>query len=222
MNNSSIRTEASTSSGGQITITAPEMVQLNNSKITTSVAGSASDTHGGDITIDPQFVILNNSEILAQAFAGTGGNITLTSNVFLADPNSLVDASSQLGVSGVVDIRSPVSNISGVIGRMPESVLAAQALLRAACAARLAESQVSTFVERGRDSIPMGPDGLLATPYIPPSSEPSVQLGLRAGGGRREAGGEAFGTSAVQVRRLFGPDLTPRVHLLSGDIACGS
>lgn len=219
MENSSMTTAASQASGGQISINTPDMAQLINSEIITSVAGSASDTTGGDITIDPTYVILQGSQILAQANAGTGGNITITSNVFLADPNSVVDASSTLGVSGVVDIRSPVSNISGVIGRLPESVLAAQALLRAACAARLAESQVSSFVERGRDSIPPGPDWLLATPYLPPSSESSMQSSATTSGTGREPWSRMSG---IQARRLLGPDSTAHVQLLTDDIACGS
>jgi large exoprotein involved in heme utilization and adhesion len=222
MTDSSITTSSDLSSGGQITITAPEMVHLINSNIITSVAGSASDTHGGDITIDPQFVILQNSQILAQANAGTGGNITITSNVFLADPNSVIDASSELGVSGVVDIRSPVSNLSSVVGRLPESLLAAQALLRAACTARLAESQVSSFVERGRDSIPIEPDGLLATPYAPPSSEQSSQMGAVPVDSGRESWVGSSRTSGVQLRRLVVSESIPRVQLLSGGIACGS
>jgi hypothetical protein len=97
---------------------------------------------------------------------------------------------------------------------LPESVLAAQALLRAACAARLAESKVSSFVERGRDHIPVGPEGLLATPYVPPSFEPSTQMS--------SAGASPGETSRIQVRRLIGQDLTPGFYLLSGDAACQS
>ena len=74
MNNSSMTTEASQASGGQIEIIAPEMVRLTNSQVSTSVAGSEADTAGGNITIDPQFVVLQNSQIIAQAFAGTGGD----------------------------------------------------------------------------------------------------------------------------------------------------
>ncbi|HLZ35374.1 MAG TPA: hypothetical protein VKP13_15305, partial [Nitrospira sp.] len=208
--------------GGQITITAPQMLQMTNSKITTSVAGSSTDTFGGNISIDPQFVILQNSQILAQAFAGSGGAINITAGVFLADPSSIVDASSTLGISGTVQINAPINNLSSVVGRLSESVLAAQALLRAACAARLAQGQVSSFVERGRDSIPTGPDGLLASPYLPPSSEPSAQTGgLRLGSDYGMAG-EYVERSAVQVRRLLGPDSASRVTILSGDAACSS
>jgi filamentous hemagglutinin family protein len=214
MQDSFMTTSAAHASGGQISVNAPNTVQLVNSNIVTSVQGSSGDTAGGDISIDPQFVILQGSQILAQANAGTGGNISIVSNVFLADPYSLVDATSQLGVSGVIDIRSPVSNISGVVGRLPESVLAAQALLRAACAARLAESKVSSFVERGRDHIPVGPEGLLATPYVATASEPLAQMSS-ARASLRE-------TSGFQVRRLIGQDLIPGFYLLSGDAACQS
>ena len=51
-------------------------------------------TTGGNITIDPEFVILQNSQIVANAFAGQGGNIQITAEAFLADPDSRVDASS--------------------------------------------------------------------------------------------------------------------------------
>ena len=213
MRDSSMTTAAAHASGGQITVNAPGTVQMINSNIVTSVAGSSADTSGGNISIDPQSVILQNSQILAQAFAGTGGNITITSGVFLADPSSLIDASSALGISGAVDIRSPVSNISGVIGRLTESALTAQTLLRAACAARLAESKVSSFVQRERDHIPVGPDGLLPTPYVSPPVEPSIGMST----GQLDVGA----LSEIQVRRLT-QDLTPHVLLLSDDTACHS
>jgi filamentous hemagglutinin family protein len=211
MQNSLINTSAGLSDGGNIEANFNNLFRMTDSVVTSSVGNPAkTDTQGGNITIDPDNVILQNSQIIAQAFAGTGGNISIVSNVFLADPFSVVDASSALGISGTVDIRSPVSNISGVIGRLPESVLASQALLRAACAARLAESKVSSFVERGRDHIPIGPEGLLATPYIPLASEPSLHSGSL---NRR---------SDIQMRRVIGQDPMPRVHVLSGDVACGS
>ncbi len=161
MQNSSVTTEASHASGGQITITAPEMLRLTNSQIATSVAGNEADTAGGNISIDPQFVILQNSQILAQAFAGTGGNITITAGVFLADPNSLVDASSALGINGSVDIQAPVQNLSGTLVPLQQSYLETAGLLAQRCAARYADGQFSTFVLSARDGLPPGPGGLL-------------------------------------------------------------
>ena len=74
------------------------MVQLINSQISTSVGGVAEKSDGGNITIDPQFVVLQNSQIIAQAFAGAGGAITIiATSAFIADPLSIVDASSTTG-----------------------------------------------------------------------------------------------------------------------------
>ena len=164
LNDSSITTEAKTASGGQITINAPEMIRLTNSEVSTSVAGSDVDTAGGNITIDPQFVILQNSQIVAQAFAGSGGAIDITANVFLADPASIVDATSQLGISGTVNIQAPVQNVSGELVVLSQNFSSAAALLAQQCAARVADGKFSTFVVAAREGLPVEPGGFLASP----------------------------------------------------------
>ncbi|UVT21379.1 MAG: filamentous hemagglutinin N-terminal domain-containing protein [Nitrospira sp.] len=212
MEHSSVTTEASHASGGQITINAPDMIRLIESPISTSVAGAAGDSNGGNIRIDPQFVILQNSEILAQAFAGSGGAIDVTAGLFLADPSSIVDATSTLGVSGTVQINAAINNLSSVVAQLPESLLAVQTLLRAACAAKLAQGATSSFVERGRDGIPAGPDGLLASPYLPMTSEHSE---LRHGK-------PSTGISGIRLRRLFEKEMPSSVTLFSDNAACSS
>jgi large exoprotein involved in heme utilization and adhesion len=143
------------------------MVRLTDSSITSSVGNETkTDTFGGNITIDPQFVILQNSQILAQAFAGAGGNITIVSNVFLADPSSLVDASSQLGISGTVNILSPVQNIGGELTALTQEFSSAAALLAQQCAARAADGKFSTFVVAAREGLPAEPGGFLASPSL--------------------------------------------------------
>ena len=168
MNNSSMTTEATQASGGQIEITAPDLVKLTNSKISTSVAGSEGDTTGGNILIDPQFMILQQSQILAKAFAGTGGNISLISNVFLADPFSQanINASSQLGISGTVNIQSPIQNVGGELTPLSEQFSSAAALLAQQCAARAAGGTFSTFVVAAREGLPVEPGGFLASPSL--------------------------------------------------------
>lgn len=212
MEQSSVTTEASHASGGQITINTPDMIQLIDSTISTSVAGAAGDSNGGSISIDPDFVILKGSQILAQAFAGDGGAINVTAGLFLADPSTIVDASSTLGVSGTVQINAPINNLSSVVGRLPESLLAVQALLRASCAAKLAQGATSSFVERGRDGIPAGPNDLLASPYLPITSDRAAQL--RAG--------PSIGQSGIQFRRLFRQEVPSSVTLMSDHAACSS
>lgn len=212
MEQSSVTTEASHASGGQITINAPHMIRLIDSPISTSVAGAARDTTGGNITIDPDFVILKNSPMSAKAFAGDGGAIGITAGLFLSDASSVLDVSSTLGVSGTVQINAAINNLSSVVAQLPESLLAVQTLLRAACAARLAQGATSSFVERGRDGIPSGPDGLLASPYLQITSERSTQL----------RGRPSIGKSGIQLRRLFGKEMPSSVTLFSDHAACSS
>ncbi len=212
LDNSSITTEAIAASGGQITINAPDMIRLIDSHVSTSVAGAAGDSNGGNISIDPDFVVLKDSQIFAKAFAGDGGAIDITAGLFLADPSSSVDASSTLGVSGTVQINAAINNLSSVVAQLPESLVAVQTLLRAACAARLAEGATSSFVERGRDGIPAGPGDLLAGPYLPVMSQRSEQ----------RQGTPPPGISGIQLRRLLGKETPLPVTLFSDHAACSS
>ncbi len=209
---SSVTTEATQASGGQITINAPRMIRVIDSPVNTSVRGAVGDSNGGNISIDPDFVILQNSPILAQAFAGSGGAIDITAGLFLADPSSIVDASSTLGLSGTVQINAPINNLSSVVARLPESLLAVQALLRASCAAKLAQGSTSSFVERGRDGIPTGPDGLLASPYLPPTAEQS----------KHRQATPSTRISGIQLRRLFWQEMPASVTLISDHGGCSS
>ncbi|MEK7762470.1 MAG: filamentous hemagglutinin N-terminal domain-containing protein, partial [Nitrospirota bacterium] len=156
MRNSSVKTEAAQASGGNIDIQAIDRIRLVNSSISTSVLGGAGS--GGNITIDPNSVILQNSQIIAQAIQGAGGNISIVTPLFLADAGSLVDASSQFGLSGTVKIQSPTSNLAGTVSSLPSSLRQAQSLQTGRCAA-LADSRSSSLIVAGRDILPAEPGG---------------------------------------------------------------
>lgn len=158
---SAITTEAKHASGGNIDIQAIDRIRLANSSITTSVPNGTGN--GGNITIDPNVVILQHSNILAQAAQGQGGNITITTPVFLQDQASLVDASSQFGVSGTVTIQSPTSNLSETVTQLTSKPSDTQALLQNRCAA-LAGGEQSTFIVAARDALPSQPGGWLSSP----------------------------------------------------------
>jgi large exoprotein involved in heme utilization and adhesion len=111
------------------------------------------------------FVVLNNSQIRADAFGGPGGNIDIFANVYLTS-DSVVSASSALGVPGTIEIQATVTDVSGGLVQLPEAVLQAATLLRASCAARLAEGKASSLVLAGRDGLPLEPSGLLPSPLL--------------------------------------------------------
>jgi|CXWL01.1.fsa_nt_gi filamentous hemagglutinin family protein len=162
MRNGSVKTEAAQASGGNIDIQAIDRIRLVNSSISTSVLGGAGS--GGNISIDPNSVILQNSQIIAQAVQGAGGNISIVTPLFLADAGSLVDASSQFGLSGTVNIQSPTSNLAGTVSSLPSSLRQAQSLQTGRCAA-LADSRSSSLIVAGRDILPAEPGGWSPSPF---------------------------------------------------------
>jgi filamentous hemagglutinin family protein len=164
MQHSTIKTEAGQGAGGgniKVTTSPEATVLLQGSTISASVA----DGHGGggNISIDPQFVILQNSQILAQAAQGQGGAITITTNVFLPDANSIVNADSGSGVNGTVTIQSPNAPISGQIQPLGKTPLISTSLLNQHCAS-LAGGEFSSFIVAGRDSLPTEPGSWFASP----------------------------------------------------------
>jgi hypothetical protein len=158
-----VTTQASQASGGNIVVAATEMVRLTDSGISTSVFGGPGSA-GGGIFIDPQFIVLQNSKVIAQATQGSGGTITLVAGTVLADANSLLSASSQLGPQGTVSVQSPLQNLSGAMVPMPQSFTPVFTLHAERCAARMSEGKVSTFVVTLREGLPPEPGGPLPSP----------------------------------------------------------
>ena len=157
--NSSVTTQADFADGGNIKLAVGSIVELVNSEITATVGNGFGK--GGNITIDPTFVILNNSDITANGFGGPGGNITIIANTFLATPDSSVAASSALSTPGTVDIQAPITDLSGSLAPLPETVVQAASLLRQSCAARYGAGKPSSLVVGARDSLPVEPGAFM-------------------------------------------------------------
>ncbi|MGA1823912.1 MAG: filamentous hemagglutinin N-terminal domain-containing protein [bacterium] len=155
--NAHITTEAYNADGGNITITTNELIHMVKSDITATVKGGMGN--GGNIEIGPQFFILNQSTVAANAEGGDGGNITIVSDVFLPSLHSLISASSRLGIDGTVEIISPYIDMSSRLALMPASFLNSDALLPTRCDDRRHEES-SSFVLRGRSGFPLRPDRL--------------------------------------------------------------
>lgn len=192
---SSITAEATRSSGGNIAIQATDLIRIVDGKVSSSVQGSSS-TAGGNITIDPNVVVLQGGHILANAVQGSGGNITITTSLLVADQLSRVDASSQFGLNGRVTIQSPTSNLSGTVGQLVSKTMPLQVLLQSRCAA-LAGGQESTFNVTGRDTHPAEPGGWLLSPLSLISSD----------------GGPSAGWEADNVSRVSSPQKNPLLSL---------
>jgi filamentous hemagglutinin family protein len=169
MNNGSISTKAITADGGNISIALTgSQLYLLNSQITTSVQSGVGS--GGNITIGSGahpigFIILNGSQVRADAFGGPGGNIGVFADTFLSG-DSVLSASSALAAPGVINIQAKFTNLSGNIAQLPETVLQGAELLRAACAARLSAGKASSLVVAGREGVPLEPGSVMPSPLI--------------------------------------------------------
>jgi large exoprotein involved in heme utilization and adhesion len=158
-----VTTEARQADGGSISLSARSMIHLIDSRITTSVGSGTGK--GGNITLDPTFVILDHSQIRADAFGGPGGNVNIAAAVYLTT-DSVVTASSALGVPGTINIQASITNVSGTLAQLPGAVLQAAALLRASCGARLAAGRASSLVLAGREGLPLEPSSLLPSAIL--------------------------------------------------------
>ncbi|MDM8561070.1 filamentous hemagglutinin N-terminal domain-containing protein [Candidatus Parabeggiatoa sp. HSG14] len=117
---SEINTGSISGGGGSITLNVDKLVFLNNSQISTSVQKGVGN--GGDLSLNPEFVIMENGKIIAKANEGQGGNINITTTgiyTFPPESASTIDASSQLGIDGEVNVESPDVNMDDFLVILP-------------------------------------------------------------------------------------------------------
>jgi filamentous hemagglutinin family protein len=218
--NSSVTTQATQASGGNITVLATDMVQLTNSQLNASVQGSET-TVGGNIVIDPQAVILQNSQIVAQATQGQGGNISITTQSFLADATSVIDASSQFGISGTVNIQSPTAQMAGRLVALPANPLIATSLLSQRCAA-LTGGQFSSFIVAGRYGVPPEPGGWLVSPFASDGPLSDVAAQDKSPLLKRDVMGSLTESASVSIRRWPTSGTGPLHAMHDWTAGCGS
>jgi large exoprotein involved in heme utilization and adhesion len=160
---SSITTEALNAGGGIIWIYVANQLYLKDSAISTSVRFGAGN--GGDIEIfDPEFLILKNARIIANAYEGRGGNIHIVTGLLIQSAGSVVSASSELGIDGTVNIESPDANLSGALVSLPANFLDAAVWALKPCSERVGET-ASSLVVVERDGVSMSPEDWTPGPY---------------------------------------------------------
>jgi len=123
-----ILTNTQQGDGGNITITASDLLLLRRESNISATAGNEENGgDGGNINLDAKFIVANsfeNSNITANAFSGTGGTVTINSKgLFGIEANSVdtpvtsdITASSANGPQGTVIINNPnVQPRTGII-----------------------------------------------------------------------------------------------------------
>jgi filamentous hemagglutinin family protein len=212
LNNAAISSAASKSDGGNIHIegnSPSKFITLkNDSAITTSVNGGAQTT-GGNIQINSEFVVVQNSRIIAEAFAGTGGNITITAQGLFVDPSSRISASSALGVDGIVDIDAKAEVIDDVVG-LPENYMPNIELRQQTCAQRIGGGKSSSFTVLEKPGMPIGPEDLFSGDFglTPEFASPQIKVDAKYTGACQ-------GRKKPMVDKVSSQDLTMNQELFS-------
>lgn len=175
-----IATATDRADGGDVRVSVGGRFQATDSALTTSV--NAENGNGGNISLDADFLVLDRSSVIARAVGGDGGNIDIaTTGIFRFPPEakSPIDASSRLGVDGIVTVHSPETDVGAALAVLPSSPLDAQRWASVPCAARLGEN-VSHLVLGGRDAVAWAVDDWLpAFPglAVPPSPTDEKEAG---------------------------------------------
>ncbi|MEM8829464.1 MAG: hypothetical protein AAGE96_08915, partial [Cyanobacteria bacterium P01_G01_bin.19] len=111
---------------------------------------------GGDITISSDgIVLLDNSDITANAVEGQGGNIQITTQGIFQEPDSEITAASELGIDGTVTFNTPEVDPASGIFELPDIPIDADAIL-AQDLCKLEDEKIakgSSFVITGRGGL---------------------------------------------------------------------
>ncbi len=145
---SRITTEAVSSGGGSIDIRSGGVLHARDSHITTSVQEGAGN--GGDLRITSDFLVQHHAPVIARAVAGNGGNIQIQSKgifQFGGETVNPIDASSQFGVSGAVELVTPDDSVSGSVFIVNGQFIRAEQLSLNQCETLRNIEEVSRFVQ---------------------------------------------------------------------------
>jgi hypothetical protein len=186
---SAITTTAVDAGGGRISVQAGKFVYLLDSLLETTVQGEDAGEDAGDILIPlggeeaigidpvvPEFVVVNRSIIRANAVASGAGDITIDGNNVLISADSLIQATSETGVSGEILISSPDADIASQVAQLPSSFVDPSDRLLPPCVART--ERTGSFMVQNREALPRSLDaplpstlgGAAGVDSIPPAS----------------------------------------------------
>ncbi len=162
-----ITTETTLGEGGDITLNIGNILKLrNNSKITATAGTAGQGGNGGNIDINTPsgFIVAaenENNDIIANAFTGSGGNVTINAyGIFGIElreqqtSKSDITASSKFGRNGTVQINTP--NISPKNGLINLPTALVNSKIASGCQA-ITSQDTSSFVVTGRGGLPLNP-----------------------------------------------------------------
>jgi filamentous hemagglutinin family protein len=167
---------ASTTSGagGNITLQVQDLLLMRRNSLISTESGTSragGGGKGGDLRIDSKLIVAvpsENSDIVANAFDGPGGNINITTEGIFGiefrdrlTPLSDITASSEFGVKGTVQITTLNVDPGRGLTQLPSELVDAEELIDRRCDPNGATVQRSSFTVTGRGGLPPNPGNVL-------------------------------------------------------------
>lgn len=159
-NGASLQAEVNGGSQGNIRLAARDLLLLRqDSQIVTSATGAST---GGNITINAPIIVgLENSDIVANAVQGQGGNIQITTQGIISlqyrdrlTSENDITASSKFGVNGTVEVNNVGVDPNSGLVELSTTLIDSNQQVAASCSG----TQGSSFVITGRGGMPQNPN----------------------------------------------------------------
>ncbi len=177
-NNGGITASTISGTGGDIELMANQIQQRQNSDITATGGGMG---NGGNVFIQADsLVALEDSDILANAFAGEGGNISIFARGIFLDLDSDITASSELGIDGTVVINNPDQDIQSSLELLEAKIIPPSSAIAGSCLAHR-NKQKGSFTYTGTGGIPIAPESSInerESVSVPLKIQPSSTSGV--------------------------------------------
>ncbi|MEA5596756.1 S-layer family protein [Rivularia sp. UHCC 0363] len=173
-NQGTLNAQSTSGNGGNISLTSDLLLMRRGAQISTNAGTAQQGGDGGNIDINSKFIIApsqENSDITANAYSGTGGNVKILSQgIFGIEPRtqqtdrSDITASSDLGVPGNLNLTDPDdSSIRNNLDDLPDSQIDTNAIIANSCIARGTKRQENSFKITGSGGLRNSPgDGFIS------------------------------------------------------------
>lgn len=165
---STITVQALAGNAGSVTLRTPGTLSLRRSQVL-----AAAGINGGNISIAADELILDGSQISANAVAGNGGQITLAidadgvlggpgdfvivSRNVIQSADSRITASSEAGIQGTLAIDAPLFDLSSSLAELQGALVDTSIRLQERCIMRLGV-EASSFLAIGRGGVEAKPE----------------------------------------------------------------
>ncbi len=162
-NNAAILAGTPQGTGGNINLDLQNNLTLREQSLISAEATNNAD--GGNIDIDADFVVAfpNNSDVLASAEGGDGGNININTQGLFGiqerPQNPLtndIDASSEFGLAGTVSITTPDVEVFQGLTELPTNVTDADTVSANVCSVD-SSTTASNLLVKGKGGVPPQP-----------------------------------------------------------------